>query len=60
MPSLTLFLHVVLDGLVCELDTFFHRERSFSWGNASMRFSGGVFSQLVIKGRGPLLGGTLI
>jgi hypothetical protein len=37
----------------------YHRGRSFSWGNASMRSSCKAFSQLVIKGRGPLVGGTI-
>jgi hypothetical protein len=41
---------------MCQFDTGWscHRERSFSWGNASMRSSCGAFSQLVIKGGGPL------
>jgi hypothetical protein len=36
---------------VCQLDTSwsYHRERSFSWGRASMSSSCGAFSQLVIK-----------
>jgi hypothetical protein len=34
-------------------------ETSFSWGNASMRSSCGAFSQLVIKGKRPLVGGTI-
>jgi hypothetical protein len=48
----------VLAGFVCQLDTgwSYHRERSFSWGSASMRSSCGAFSQLVIKGEGPLVG----
>jgi hypothetical protein len=37
----------------------YHRERSFSWGNASMRSNCKAFSQLVIKGEGPLVGGTI-
>jgi hypothetical protein len=37
----------------------YHRERSFSWGNASMRYSCKAFSQLVIKGERPLVGGTI-
>jgi hypothetical protein len=37
----------------------YHRERSFSWGNASMRSSCKAFSQLVIKGERPLVGGTI-
>jgi hypothetical protein len=35
------------------------REGSFSWGNASMRSSCKAFSQLVIKGERPLVGGTI-
>jgi hypothetical protein len=52
---------IVLAGFVCQLDIgwSYHRERSFSWGNASMRSSCGAFSQLVIKGWGPLVGGTI-
>ena len=52
---------VVLAGFVCQLDTSwnYHRERSFSWGNASIRSSCGAFSQLVIKGERPLVGGTI-
>ena len=48
----------VLAGFVCQLDTgwSYHRERSFSWGNASIRSSCGSFSQLVIKGGGPMVG----
>jgi hypothetical protein len=47
---------LVLAGIKCQLDTgcSYHRERNFSWGSASMRFSCGAFSQLVIKGEGPL------
>jgi hypothetical protein len=37
----------------------YHRERSFSWGNASMRSNCEVISQLVIKGERPLVGGTI-
>jgi hypothetical protein len=50
----------LLAGFECQLDTgwSYHRERSFSWGNASMRLSCGAFSALVIKGGGPLVGGT--
>ena len=32
----------------------YHRERSFSWGNASMRSNFKAFSQLVSRGKGPL------
>jgi hypothetical protein len=46
---------------LCQLDTgwSYHRERSFSWGNASTRSNCKVFSQLVIKGGGPLVGGAI-
>jgi len=37
----------------------YHRKRSFSWGNASMRSNCKAFSQLVIKGERPLVGGTI-
>ena len=53
---------IVLAGFVCQLDTgwSYHRERSFSWGSASMRCSCEAFSQLVIKGGGgPLVAGTI-
>jgi hypothetical protein len=45
---------------LCQLDTgwSYHRERSFRWGSASMRSNCGTFSQLVIKGEGPLMGGA--
>jgi hypothetical protein len=48
-------------GFGCQHDTSwsYHRERSFSWGNASMRSSCKAFSQLVIKGEGPLVCGTI-
>jgi hypothetical protein len=51
----------ILAGFVCQLDTgwSYHRERSFNWGSASMRSSYKAFSQLVIKGRGPFVGGTI-
>ena len=54
-------MFVVLVGFVCQLDTSwsYHRERSFSWGNASMKSSCKAFSQLVIKGERPLVGGTI-
>jgi hypothetical protein len=46
---------------MCQLDTgwSYHRERSFSWGNASMGSSCGTFSQLVIKKGGSLVGGAI-
>jgi hypothetical protein len=51
----------VLASFVCQLDTSwsYHREKSFSWGSASMRSSCKAFSQLMIKGEGPLIGGTI-
>jgi hypothetical protein len=47
--------------VLCQLDTgwSYHRERSFSWGSATMRSSCKAFSQLVIKGEGPLVGGAI-
>jgi hypothetical protein len=59
---LCLFVFVcVLAGFMCQLDTSwsYHRERNFSWGNASMRSSCRVFSQLVIKVGEPLVSGTI-
>ena len=55
------YVGAVLASFVCQLDTgwSYHRERSFSWGSASMRSSCGAFSQLVIKWEGPLVGGTI-
>ena len=52
---------VVLAGFVCQLDTgwSYHRKRNFSWGNDSMRSSCKAFSQLVIKGERPPVGGTI-
>jgi hypothetical protein len=54
-------LIAVLAGFLCQLDTSwsFHRERSFSWGNILMRSSCKEFSQLMIKGEGPIVGGTI-
>jgi hypothetical protein len=51
----------VLAGFVCQLDTSwsYHRERSLSGGNASMRSSYKAFSQLVIKREGPIVGGAI-
>jgi hypothetical protein len=51
----------VLASFACQLDTgwSYYRERSFSWGSASMRSSCGAFSQLVIKGERPLVSGTI-
>ena len=51
---------IVLASFVCQVDTVwsYHRERSLSWGSASMRSSCGTFSQLVIKWEGPLVGGS--
>jgi hypothetical protein len=46
--------------VLCQLDTgwSYHRKRSFSWGNASTRSNCKAFSQLVIKGGGPLVSGA--
>jgi hypothetical protein len=46
----------VLASFVCQLDTgwSYYKERSFSWGDASMRSSCKAFSQLVVKQGGPL------
>jgi hypothetical protein len=51
LEVLVLVLPGVLAGFVCQLDTgwSYHRERSFSWGSASMTASCGAFSLLVIK-----------
>jgi hypothetical protein len=48
----------MLAGFVCQLDSGWshHRERSLSWGNASMRSSCKAFAQLVIKGERPIPG----
>jgi hypothetical protein len=54
------FLHTVLASFVSTWHSWsYHRERSFSWGNASMRSNCKAFSQLVIKGERPLVGGTI-
>jgi hypothetical protein len=47
--------------VLCQLDTSwsYHRERSFNWGSASMRYNCKAFSQLVIKGERSLVGGTI-
>jgi hypothetical protein len=54
-------LSCVLASFVCQLDTgwSYHRERTFSWGSASIRSSCGTFSELVIKGEKPLVGETI-
>jgi hypothetical protein len=59
--SLLWCLSPVLAGFVCQFDAgwSYHRERSFSWGNASMRSGCKAFSQLVIKWRGPIVGGAI-
>jgi hypothetical protein len=51
----------VLAGFMCQLDTgwSYHRERSFSWGSASIRSSCGAFSLLVIKRGGPTVSGAI-
>jgi hypothetical protein len=47
----------VLASFVSNLHSWsYHRERSFSWGNASMRSNCKAFFQLVIKGERPLGG----
>jgi hypothetical protein len=53
--------HPILAGFVCQLDTSwsYHRERSLPWKNASMRSSCKAFSQLVVKGGGPIVGGAI-
>jgi hypothetical protein len=54
------FFGVVLANFVSTSHSWsYHRKRSFSWGNASMRSSCKAFSQLVIKGERPLVGGTI-
>jgi hypothetical protein len=52
---------IVLAGFMCQIDTGwgYHRERSFSWGSSFMRSSCGIFSQLMIKGEKPLVGGAI-
>jgi hypothetical protein len=52
---------ILLASFLCQLDTgrSYHKERSYSWGNASMRSSCKAFSQLVFKGEGPLVGGGI-
>ena len=51
---------IVLASLVSTWHSWsYHRERSFSWGNVSMRSSCGAFSQLVVKGFRPLVGGII-
>ena len=51
----------VLASFVCQHDKgwSYHRERRFSWRSASMSSSCGAFSQLVIKGGGPIVGGAI-
>ena len=51
----------VLADFVCQPDTgwSYHRDRSFRWGNASMRSSCKAFSQLVISRGEPLVGGAI-
>ena len=54
------YLVVVLASFVSTWHSWsYHIERSFSWGNASMRSSCRAFSQLEIKGERPLVGGTI-
>jgi hypothetical protein len=62
MNAISMFFLDPLYWLVlCQLDTgwSYHRERSFSWGNASTRSSYKAFSQLVIKGECPFEGGAI-
>jgi hypothetical protein len=60
VPSEPIPRCAVLAGFVCQLDTGWscNRERNFSWESASMKSSCGAFSQLVIKGEGPLVSGV--
>ena len=60
-PAWIISSTTVLAGFVCQLDKSwgYYRERRFPWGNASMRSSCKVFSQLVIKGRGPIVSGAI-
>jgi hypothetical protein len=53
--------HLVYWQVLCQRDTSwsYHRIRSFSWGNVSMRSSCGAFSQLVIKEERPIVGETI-
>jgi hypothetical protein len=53
-------MHPVLASFVSTWHSWsYHRERSFRWGNASMRPNCRAFNQLVIKGERPLVGGTI-
>ena len=53
-------IHAVLASSVSTWHSWsYHRERSFRWGNASMRYNCKTFSQLVIKGERPLVGWTI-
>jgi hypothetical protein len=56
LPLSITYLPTVLAGFGCQLDTgwSYHRERSFSWEDTSMRSNCKAFSQLVIKGERPL------
>jgi hypothetical protein len=62
-PALILLIFISGTVLASFVSTWhswsYHRERSFSWGNASMRSNCKAFSQLVIKGERPLVGGTI-
>jgi hypothetical protein len=42
-----------------QVEVITEKERRFSWGSSSRRSSCGAFSQLVIKGGGPFVGGTI-
>jgi hypothetical protein len=47
--------------VLCQLDTgcSYHREQSFSWGNASTRSSCKTFFSISDEGGGPLVGGAI-
>jgi hypothetical protein len=58
-PHIYIYTHVLASFVSTWHSWTYHRERSFSWGNASMRHNCKAFSQLVIKGERPLVGGTI-
>jgi hypothetical protein len=59
--SFSWFIMLVYWLVLCQLDTgwSYHRERSFSWENASTRSRCKAFSQLVINRGGSLVGGAI-
>jgi hypothetical protein len=60
VSSLMIIIGCVLASFVSTWHSWsYHRERSFSWRNASMRSNCKAFSQLVIKEKRPLVGGTI-